>query len=506
MRQRISCWARKVSTKYSRVSVVLSVSCLVLLYYTAIRAAVVPFSHDESYGYLNAFPGGLRDALLLSFRDANNHPLNTWAMYVCSKILGQSEFFLRLPNLLSHILYLVTSAIFVRRLPDILPRVTAFFLLNASPFALEYFSLARGYGIAMGFLMCASWLSMESVSSDSEKHTLLYALFALVSATLSVFGNYTFLHFYLSLCACLPLALFLKSFVRNDRDLTQHQHINPTTYFLGAAAWNTILLFLFAGREIMDLKQRGALYEGGNVGFWWDTIGSLVQISVSGIQKTVHAVEMALYVLFSLAVVFLMWSLRSKRSIIMLLPYMTVAGIALISALSAALQPYLFGVRYLSGRTAIQFIPLIGYLLIFLVAYLTSSTSRILRLCSSGICIAILVFLTINIFRGADFSYPPGRIDADTKAMIADLSREYEKGFRGRKIRLGINWELEPSINFYRKVNGFSWLERVTRDGLVGEYDYYYYLQKDRAQMEERGVKTIRIYPLTGNTLARRVE
>jgi hypothetical protein len=42
-----------------------------------------------------------------------------------------------------------------------------------------------------------------------------------------------------------------------------------------------------------------------------------------------------------------------------------------------------------------------------------------------------------------------------------------------KNTKIGINWLMEPSLNFYRSLYGDSFMPRFTRTALSGEEDYY---------------------------------
>ncbi|MBE2212230.1 MAG: hypothetical protein IAE82_00045, partial [Opitutaceae bacterium] len=122
-------------------------SALLLLFcYVAYRACTLSFTHDESLSYtIFASHSGW-------ITSANHHPLNTWLMELWSRLFGDSEFSLRLHSVAA---FAVAAGVFLRYGPGRLgtfASLVGFALLFLNPFALEFFSLARGYGLAMGFI------------------------------------------------------------------------------------------------------------------------------------------------------------------------------------------------------------------------------------------------------------------------------------------------------------------------------------------------------------------
>jgi hypothetical protein len=116
-------------------------------YLVLTKAALVPFTYDEAYSdlvYAQAWNGFRR----LDF--ANNHPLNSFAMYVMSRVFGHEPFALRLPNILSFYVFAGIAFMLARKLA--MPAF-AFAALTMNALLLEFFSLARGYGISAAFAL-----------------------------------------------------------------------------------------------------------------------------------------------------------------------------------------------------------------------------------------------------------------------------------------------------------------------------------------------------------------
>ncbi|MCB0598169.1 MAG: hypothetical protein KDD28_29090, partial [Phaeodactylibacter sp.] len=129
-----------------------------LLAYTSYRAATLSMTHDESASY-NWF----RDTNIFTcfyskdcWYNANNHLLNTWGWQQTVRLLGVSEWTVRLPNLLAHLLYLLCSLAVVRSVADrFWVGLAGFAFINFNPYLLEFFGLARGYGLVAGLSMAS---------------------------------------------------------------------------------------------------------------------------------------------------------------------------------------------------------------------------------------------------------------------------------------------------------------------------------------------------------------
>jgi hypothetical protein len=175
-------------------------ACLFFAAFAVVRAVRVPLTYDEAATYLKYVS---RDALApFNFAYATNHFLNSLLARLFSRILGRSDMVLRLPSLLGYGMYLSGSLLILRRLAD---RVVAFgglLLLNLNPYLLDYFSLSRGYGLSLGFLMGALLFLFRFVGtlSTGTVDGRLLSL-ALLFAAGAVMANFAMLNVYVSVFA-----------------------------------------------------------------------------------------------------------------------------------------------------------------------------------------------------------------------------------------------------------------------------------------------------------------
>ncbi len=99
-----------------------------------------PFTYDEARTYLDY----VKPKDIFKFAIANNHPLNTVLM-IGATYIGNSPFILRLPNIILGLMYLATSYRISKKFKNSL---ITFLILSLSPLLFEFFTLARGYGLA----------------------------------------------------------------------------------------------------------------------------------------------------------------------------------------------------------------------------------------------------------------------------------------------------------------------------------------------------------------------
>jgi hypothetical protein len=453
-------------------------AAVALLGYTVARAATLSFTGDESISYLHGVRPGLGASLLFGFVDANNHLLNTVLMTVSSHILGAGEFSLRLPNLLAHAVYLLATYAIARRCGSRVVAMAGFVLLNVNPFLLDFFSLARGYGLGLGFLALSLAEAAGAWRGPSGGGRRLRALWLAVLATLS---NLSFLNYYVAL-----LTTFW----------VQHLHRTGRP-FPGRAARRAVLdqlvLLLFtAGFMIHQLWRGGKLYYGGTRGLWADTATSLIRGTLYGLDPPSWAggaIALGLLVLALAAV-------QGRRDGL-------VAGSLLLVTLALAglwLQHQLLGVRYLQGRTALLVLPLMA----ILATAVLDRAARPARRGIAGRMLAMVAAVALLVLAGRTanlthtFDWPQ---DADTRQLVADLGDLHEA--TGGE-RLEATWFLVPAIEYYRVTRALGWMELVEGREGSGAPDWLYLAPGDPDAAEAGPERLLRRYEVSGNVLIAR--
>ena len=117
--------------------------------YVIVRASNVSFTNDEAISY------GIIHGAQTFVDTPNNQWLNTLLMRVSQYVFGQSELALRLPNVAAFGLYGAASVMLLSQVRHVEAKAVGFSLLVVNPFLLEFFGLARGYGLSLAFLAAA---------------------------------------------------------------------------------------------------------------------------------------------------------------------------------------------------------------------------------------------------------------------------------------------------------------------------------------------------------------
>lgn len=147
---RIKAWNSKVIDDLKPVNKTdyfLLIVSLALLIYTIVFALTSDITYDEAYTYM--YYSTKSKPNFLAFDLANNHPLNSLLIYFSSFLFPYREFFIRLPNILFLILYLVYAIRISKSKAFSSIKVLTFSFLALYHFLIpDFFSQARGYGMA----------------------------------------------------------------------------------------------------------------------------------------------------------------------------------------------------------------------------------------------------------------------------------------------------------------------------------------------------------------------
>src|SRR5680860_1024904 len=185
--------------RLGRVQLFYLLIALLSIAYVVIRAYVVGVTYDEAWTINGFVPQEFEEIFNNIYPDANNHIFNTLLIKLLFLFDNDSLFLARLPNILAFGLYVFYAYKLSYKYLSQFIGIGCFLLLLLNPFVLDFFGLARGYGLALGFEMAALYFTIQYFNAAKMK----YSLFALVSAALAVLCNFTFLNFYLVLLVVL---------------------------------------------------------------------------------------------------------------------------------------------------------------------------------------------------------------------------------------------------------------------------------------------------------------
>ena len=414
-----------------------------LLSYTGYRAANLSFTYDESFTVLE-YVSHRYSYIFHRAPTATNHILNTGLMKLSSTVLEPSEFVYRLPNLIAHFLYLLFSFLLVKRMKraGIIFQMGAFILLNFNPYLLDFFSLARGYGLAAAFSMA----SLCFLIRHQETKQWVFYLGSIFLAALAAWSNFSALNLILALSG-----LFVFNFIVGIVSGKNVSAFIPPLTILGITC---IGLTLLIASPISELVTKNELFFGGEVGIWSDTIASLI-------AKTAHGeTELAMYVFGAMFIVSVAGWLISNITRPMV--SMSTGGqlflLFTIILIGLELQHFLFETRFIIERTALFLYPVFISAFIALV-YENELFSNRAKAVVAGIfsCVFLVNFtLAANTTHYQDWKY-----EQHTKGLMQSISNyrtDHESHFE-------VAWPYSVTCKFYSQLYNYSWLNVVETDG-----------------------------------------
>jgi hypothetical protein len=444
---------------------------LALVFYTNYRAATLSITHDEGVIYKLISSHSRWD--ILNYVIPQDHMINTLLIKISCQQFQDSEYVVRLPNLLGHLAYVIFSILLLIKMKNPWIILPGFILLNFNPYLLDFFSIARGYGLSVSFMMVSFYFAYSFI--QSRKKTPL--IFCFLFATLSVLTVYTLLNYLVALCALVGLMMMIWLAEGRFR-LTKKVLITYGWYALiiiVSFAW----LYFRLREPLQRVQSENFIYGENQTNFLKGTLRPIAFRTIYNFNSG------ALVTLISSGVIFF-WGLSILAMTIMMtmrnfsftsrLVFSSVIILAVIAS-SVIIQNEWLGIRYISNRTAtfiatLMVLPLIG---------LTDEMTRTKIFKIPGLLIICFVagFFLVNTGRHANFKwYLEWKFDSTTREMMHDLCEDVGPD-PGKTVKMGICWLEEPSINFYKKTWNLDWLQSVDRNGYVGDFDYFYVVDAD---------------------------
>lgn len=224
-----------------------------------IRCINVPFAHDEVatfYYYIQSE----QFLPFLSHIDANGHFLNSLLGWISFKLFGSSVIALRLPCLFAFLVLGYGVYKHCTRLNNTLAKLilTTAFVLSFN--IINFYSLCRGYGLSISFLVLALYYFFSYVQNSKFSYAVKFV----------VFGQ-------IALCANLTLVftLLVTTGIIILFQIKSKQLFTIKNLVLLAVNFGLIFFWV---KYAFYLQENGALYYGsGNHSYWVTTFVSLIE-------------------------------------------------------------------------------------------------------------------------------------------------------------------------------------------------------------------------------------
>jgi hypothetical protein len=424
--------------------------------YIGIRCQTLCFTYDEATSYLNFV---IEHRSLFKWLDglsANNHPLNTWGMQLMNYLFGSSELSLRLPNFLAGIIYIIYS---FKLLLHYFRGWTFLLLYGAflfQPFVLDFFSLARGYGLSIGFLMISFYHGLRFLEKQDRPVHLIIGLAAALLSVISVLSMTLYF---------IAFAFTIAFFLLFNKELSLK---------LRLINYSIIAFFLLAGARYFvplsfGLREAKALYYGGTEGFWGETVVSLLNTIHYGKYFPVPVshgwlILVLLVMLFVLVDWIIRLSKREFRPDPAVFPFLILVAVAV----GEWLMFHLFDSLFLMQRTALFLIPLslCMFAMGINISWMKGMKAFVLSAAGFAICF-ILSYSALN------FSYcNQWTENYATKKFVHAIKQDIELSGDPRMRKVEADFIFFPGVTYYNKISYLTNVEVIksTDSSWTGDY------------------------------------
>jgi hypothetical protein len=445
-------------------------AALFVFYYVVSRMLSLALVSDEWGHIVSIMSNGrnLVDLLVFSYVDAQSHFLQALLSLGFAAMMPDANIVIaaRLPSLLGLLIYLFSCWMLTDRVSQGWEGCLAYLALCTNAHLMDYFCLARGYGLAVGFTSLSLYLLVESACRNpSQLLPTAWAIGAVWSASLAVFANLAFLNFYIAvMCVCVGWSLH--SFL-----LLKPGVLRPVRDTLAANSYvfvNAAILFVFYLPRVLLLIRFQKLYYGGTKGFVADTVQSLIACNMYGMPApdsvAACVAKIAVALSFAMAVVTAWRNCRegfrqqsAALLVSLVLLWMVVFNVSLF---------HLAGMKYLRERTALMFVPVFITQSVCFMSESTAASKAIAR--AIVISCVMLGGYGINFQRTWDY-----RAYSQTPELIDDLIRLHDE--TGEKVVIGVSDSSKYTLGWYaEKQAGLteSAETKVYDSGPVKQYEW----------------------------------
>lgn len=460
------------------------------------RADNASFTPDESYSYLHYVHQPLGAILTHKEAFSNNHLLNTLGMKYAEQLFGNSELALRTPNLLALCLYLAYAALLLRRLfwPF---AVGGFVLLCTNVHLMEFFTLARGYGLSFALLLMAQFHLAQSIRTHGRRHLMLFH----AASVLASLSNFTLLTAHIAGL----IAYYIARSTHDDhprKTIAGVRQLDLLNVFLVG------LSFMVLWIPVQQLMQANMLTFHGTSSFYGSTVGTWVRSALPGIPMSRFPLVtgQVLITLLALAPIIILARERKSGSAGLETDSVLIATVSitfLATCMGASIEHLLFGVDHLKARYALFLLPLMLLLVPLLLQFLCNVGYRT---ASQAIMVGVLLWCVPTFLRHfGPYESVEWIHEVRTKdAMVAMEADHNAAQVSNDHVHIGNNWLFEPAMSYYRDVWKLHWLAPIDRNG-IGQHDTYRYVfQGDEEERSDDGFTVLARFPESGTVLLKR--
>ena len=508
-----------------------------LFTFIIVKAIVVQITVDEAYTLTMLTKESVWNLVSYESSYTNNHILNSLLCKLSFSIFGMNQLAGRLPNILSFLLYFWFVWQFSRRFfkDDAIGLMFVAVMLG-NPYMLEFFSLARGYGLSFALMMPSIYYAARYVLEHHYKSLPLSILFSI----LAVYAQFALLHFFLALNFLIFLFQTQKYVLTKDLAVLKKG--------IGTQIVGAILLGLLVYAPFKAILKDNQISYYGSKNIWDDSLVSIISRSLYGqgyfSGHTVTIFKNLMVVLFVFLIFNCYYQFKNRKNNLVNINNLKIKNneikinknkslltnsdliennkelllknnnllintnelliennellivnnnqnnvnknkitdpsvfsfillLSIVFIITA--QFYVFGTQYVVERTALFLYPIIALNIVTIATCLSYQS----KWAGQFAAILLTVFCTYHTVRSSNLTYfSEWWFDIHTKEVLDIMKSEYQKRQIKTPIKLHTGWVLQPSFDYYHKEQHLDWLVEPfgwdNKVDTIKHYDYYY--------------------------------
>lgn len=484
------------------------------------KAFAVQVTTDEAYTLTILTKETVWNLVSYESSYTNNHILNSLLCKLSFSVFGMDQMAGRLPNILSFVLYFWFVWQFSRRFfADNFVGLMFVCVMLGNPYMIEFFSLARGYGMSFALMMVSIYYAARYTLEDVKRALPISLLFAI----LSVYAQFALLHFFLGL-NILIFSYEVHKYIKSPKKETRNAQILRG---VGTQVLGVLVLGILVYAPFKAILKDNQISYYGSKNIWDDSIVSLISRSLYGqgyfAADTVIVFKNLMVGLFVFSILNFIYKTRytkenliknnslqiknnetkieSNKSLIiadkqsekdnnLLLENNKLliknnelliknnellltndkattlidekndpsvfSFILMISVFFAIVaQFYVLGTQYVVDRTCLFLYPIIALTMPTVALFIGRDKVWAKRL----VALVFTVFCAWHVSRSSNLTFfTEWWFDKNTKDVLETMKVEYQKMQVKRPIKLNTNCVLQPSFDYYHQEQHLDWL------------------------------------------------
>jgi hypothetical protein len=383
------------------------------------KAIFLSFTHDEAL----SFQIVLGNTQLLN--SANHHLLNTWLMQFFA-LFSLSEWCLRLPAIIGFVLYAFFLAKLIKIVHIYFQLLFFFPLLYFNTYLLDFFSLARGYGLSVGLATGALYFLLQT-----PQQFIRNSMLSMLMASLATLANLNLINFYIMVVLILLVRLFFTSEMENKW---------KRIFGLILTLYSTALL-IFLLKRLLMLKELGELYYGNSSlidGFNSLIIWSLdFSVLPDALIPTIDFIILAMFIIAGVLIL-VTKQFGSNMAILFYINFGITLGLCI--------EHFFFQSLFPQNRTAVYLIPL----LVLFAGSVLGELGKFIKADKKVLVFLALILVTLPVMyqfqrRLSLNSCFEWNYDAFTKQAAIFCSQTQHQV----PIKVAHNWVFGPALSYY---------------------------------------------------------